>query len=195
MVRGLGKLKTRVDLQRNMKRAGCVGGGIGRSVMLRGRNTRCCCPKPVWCKDEETGKTRLVAASECDTAVAPVLTFEFESKGANPALADKGNNDIIALSIISDVLLTGPPVVEMFDVNGDTFYSNALVAAGTAGLGAIQLKAGKDREYVATAQVNTVFTAIGHPVVGALTFRVTGATAKVGGKTAEAKTGGGVATN
>lgn len=192
MVRGLGKLRTRKDLQRNMKRAGCVGGGVGRSVMLKGRNTRCCCPKPVWCKDGATGKTRLVAASECGDA--PVLTFEFKSFGANATIASKGAGDVIGLSITSDVLLTGLPLVEMFDVNNDKFYSNALATAGTAGLAAVRLKAGEDREYVATVSVAAAAAALpsGAPANGAATFRVTGATAKVGGKTAEALTGGGV---
>ena len=83
MVRGLGKLKTRVDLQRNMKRAGCVGGGVGRSVMLKGRNTRCCCPKAVWCKDSTTGKTRLVAAGECGPGILDPLTIVFVGRVAD----------------------------------------------------------------------------------------------------------------
>lgn len=42
------KLKTRTDLQRNMKRAGCVS-TVGRPVQIAA-NKRCCCDsKAVWC--------------------------------------------------------------------------------------------------------------------------------------------------
>ena len=41
------KLKTRTDLQRNMKRAGCVS-TVGRPVQIAARK-RCCCTKKAWC--------------------------------------------------------------------------------------------------------------------------------------------------
>ena len=155
MVRGLGKLKTRVDLQRNMKRAGCVGGGVGRSVMLKGRNTRCCCPKAVWCKDSTTGKTRLVAAGECGEI--PELTIIFLGRVADKSIvpntaatAAKTANitvpngfapastlfahdqDWIRVTITSDEELKGPPTVEFF-VNGAAGAGTTTVITSKAG--------------------------------------------------------------
>ena len=199
MVRGLGKLKTRVDLQRNMKRAGCVGGGVGRSVMLKGRNTRCCCPKAVWCKDSTTGKTRLVAAGECGPGILDPLTIVFVGRvadkttttaaaaallasltvtnGFGPAdTAFAHDEDWIRVTITSDEELKGPPTVEFF-VNG---------AAGNGTTTIIETKAGFEYEAIYEIDESAGDQA------GAITYKVSNATSKKGEKVADDATGTGV---
>lgn len=204
MVRGLGKLKTRVDLQRNMKRAGCVGGGVGRSVMLKGRNTRCCCPKAVWCKDSTTGKTRLVAAGECGPGILDPLTIVFVGRvadkttttaaaaallasltvtnGFGPAdTAFAHDEDWIRVTITSDEELKGPPTVE--------FFVNAVAGSGTTTI--IENKAGF--EYEAIYEIAAVGgTGGGSDAAGPITYKVSNATSKKGEKVATAVTAGGV---
>ncbi len=62
--RGKGKLVTRQDLNRNLKRAGCPP-KVGRPVMLKGRSKKCCCKDPAWKQCTVNGKKVLVMKAKC----------------------------------------------------------------------------------------------------------------------------------
>lgn len=62
--RGKGKLVTRQDLNRNLKRAGCPP-SVGRPVMLKKRNKGCCCKNAGWIECTVNGKKVFLMKTKC----------------------------------------------------------------------------------------------------------------------------------
>ena len=122
------KLTTRKDLQRNMKRMGCVP-SMGRPVLLKPRN-RCCCPPADWCKIEGSNESKLVPAGTCDP---PVLTFVslVDDTTANENAGFAIASSVVTLTFKSSNVINTPTVV--FTIGGKAVAGTKPAVANTTG--------------------------------------------------------------